>query len=84
MDIETFSVLDFSGTDQISHLYEYKVSLISSNANISAADVLNKPATLFMFRDGEYYPYSGIVSQGFVLYLMISRALFYKANYLLI
>ena len=63
MDIETFSVLDFSGTDQISNLYEYKVSLISSNANISAADVLNKPATLFMFRDGEYYPYSGIVSQ---------------------
>ena len=63
MDIDSFSVLDFSGTDQISHLYEYKVSLISSNANISAADVLNKPATLFMFRDGEYYPYSGIVSQ---------------------
>ena len=63
MDFDTFSVLDFSGSDQISHIYEFTVSLISSNANICSADVLNKPATLFMLRDGEFYPYSGIVSQ---------------------
>jgi type VI secretion system secreted protein VgrG len=63
MDAETFSVVDFSGSDKISNYYEYTISLRSANANVSAADVLNKPATFFMFRDGEFYPYSGIVSQ---------------------
>lgn len=63
LDAETFSVVDFSGSDQISNYYEYTISLRSANANISAADVLNKPASFFMFRSGEFYPYSGIVSK---------------------
>jgi type VI secretion system secreted protein VgrG len=37
--------------------------LISQRADISPDDVVNKAATLNIFRDGEYCPYSGIVSE---------------------
>jgi type VI secretion system secreted protein VgrG len=60
---ETFAVSEFCGNDAISSPYEFSITLLSSSADIKADDVVNKQATLFIFRDGEYYPYSGVVSQ---------------------
>jgi type VI secretion system secreted protein VgrG len=60
---ETFEVMNFSGTDRISGPYKFSIMLISQRADISPDDVVNKAATLNIFRDGEYYPYSGIVSE---------------------
>ncbi|HUI91339.1 MAG TPA: type VI secretion system tip protein TssI/VgrG [Chitinivibrionales bacterium] len=60
---ETFEVINFSGTDAVSSVYSFGIELISQKDDISADDVINKAATLYVFRDGEYYPYSGIVSE---------------------
>jgi len=59
----TFLVKEFSGIDQISTTYKFDISLISSLHDISPDDLVGKPATLYMHRDGEYFPYSGIVSE---------------------
>jgi type VI secretion system secreted protein VgrG len=60
---ETFSVLRFEGTDAVSDPYRFSIVLRSSKHDVDPADVINKPATFFMFREGDYYPYSGIVEQ---------------------
>jgi type VI secretion system Vgr family protein len=60
---ETFEVMNYSGADAIGSLYKFDVTLISENADIAADDVINKQATLLMYRDEEYYPYSGIISE---------------------
>jgi type VI secretion system secreted protein VgrG len=63
LPMETFEVMNFSGADRISSVYKFSLMLISGRADIAPDDVVNKAATLYMFRDGEYYPYSGIVSE---------------------
>jgi type VI secretion system secreted protein VgrG len=60
---ETFEVMNFSGEDRISDLYAFNIMLLSARADISPDDVVNKTATLNIYRDGEYCPYSGIVSE---------------------
>ena len=60
---ETFEVMNYSGADEISSLYKFDITLISENAAIDADDVINKQATLLIYRDEEYYPYSGIISE---------------------
>jgi type VI secretion system secreted protein VgrG len=59
----TFNVVDFIGHDSISSPYDFSITLTSSSSDIKADDVINKQATLFIYRDGEYFPYSGIVSE---------------------
>ena len=59
---ETFEVMNFSGTDSVSAPYAFDIVLISQQDNIAADQVVNKQATLLIFRDGEYYPYSGIIA----------------------
>ena len=61
LDKSTFGVVNFSGNDSISSPYEFSINLKSPKADISADDVVNNQATLFMYRDGEYFLYSGIV-----------------------
>ena len=63
LDPSTFFVLDFEGSDAVSALYEFTLSLEASKNDINPADIISKPATLFMFREGKYYPYSGLVSR---------------------
>jgi type VI secretion system secreted protein VgrG len=63
LDSSTFEVLNFTGADRVSAPYEFRILLISSKPDISPDDVVNKQASLFMYRDQEFYPYSGIVSE---------------------
>ncbi|MFP4416841.1 MAG: type VI secretion system Vgr family protein, partial [Chitinispirillaceae bacterium] len=62
LDLSTFEVIDFEGKDSISSPYEFTINLISRNPDIQADEVVNKQATLYVYRDEEYYPYSGIIS----------------------
>ncbi len=57
----SFDVIEFYGKEAISFPYEFNVFLISENKEISSDDVLGQAATLFVFRNGQFYPYSGIV-----------------------
>jgi type VI secretion system secreted protein VgrG len=59
---ETFEVMNFSGIDAINAPYSFDITLISLKDNIAADKVVNKQATLLIFRDGEYFPYSGIIA----------------------
>jgi type VI secretion system secreted protein VgrG len=61
LEKETFSVVEFTGSDTISTPYSFSIKLISPKADIAAADVVFKQATLLMLRNDEYYPYSGVV-----------------------
>jgi type VI secretion system secreted protein VgrG len=60
---ETFRVMRFEGTDAVSDLYRFSIVLHSMKYDVDPADIINKPATFFIFREGDYYPYSGIVEQ---------------------
>jgi len=60
---ETFRVLQFEGTDAVSDLYRFTIILQSVKHDVDPADVINKPATFFIFREGDYFPYSGIVDR---------------------
>ncbi|NLL13816.1 MAG: type VI secretion system tip protein VgrG [Fibrobacter sp.] len=57
----TFDVMEFYGKEAVSFPYEFNVHLISDNNDISPDTILGQPATLFIYRNGQYYPYSGIV-----------------------
>jgi uncharacterized protein involved in type VI secretion and phage assembly len=50
---ETFSVLQFEGTDAVSEPYRFSIVLRSSKYDVDGADLISKPATFFMFREGE-------------------------------
>lgn len=60
---ETFSVLQFDGSDAVFDLYRFSIILQSDKHDVDPADVINKPATFFIFREGDYYPYSGTVER---------------------
>ncbi len=59
---ETFEVMNFSGTDAVNSPYSFDITLISLKDNIAADKIVNKQATLLIYRDGEYFPYSGIIA----------------------
>lgn len=63
LDEQTFGVTDFEGKDEISTPYEFIINLRSPKADITSDKVVNKQATLYIFRDGEYFPYSGVVAE---------------------
>ncbi|MBD3390831.1 MAG: type VI secretion system tip protein VgrG [Chitinivibrionales bacterium] len=59
----TFAVAECRGRDSISAPYEFVITLASASSTVKHEDAVNKQATLYLLRDGEYYPYSGVVSE---------------------
>ncbi len=56
-------VLAFEGKEQISHLFHYKLELLSEEAELDPAAILNKKATLLFSRgDEDPLPVNGIIS----------------------
>lgn len=62
-DIETFYVKNLEGVDSLCSLYKFEIELQSCNQEINTSAVINKKATVFLQRNGEYYPYSGIITE---------------------
>ena len=60
---DTFEVLSFTGEEEISSGYKFDIMVLSPSADIVEADIIGKGATLFLYRDGEYFPVSGIVTR---------------------
>jgi len=57
----TFDVIEFNGKEAVSFPYEFNIYLVSDNSDIRPDTVLGQSATLFIYRNGQYYPYSGII-----------------------
>jgi type VI secretion system secreted protein VgrG len=58
-----FSVLQFEGFESIAQLSSYSITLTSTLHDISADSILGQPATLLVYRKGEFYPHSGLVTE---------------------
>ncbi len=63
LDERTFEVADFLGIEQISTPYRFDITLLSVKPEIRPDEVIGKPTTLFVYRNGEYAPYSGIINE---------------------
>jgi type VI secretion system secreted protein VgrG len=59
----TFEVARFKGTDAISTPYSFEIELRSAQDSIAPQDLVGTAGTLLFFRDGQFLPYSGIISQ---------------------
>jgi type VI secretion system secreted protein VgrG len=52
----------FQGTDGISSPYLFDIVVTAKDADIDAESLIKKKATIFLQRQEEYYPYSGIIT----------------------
>ena len=58
---ETFRVVRFEGTEAISRPYRFEVELVSDDPEVAFEDVIDKPATLTMYRGDDPSEVDGIV-----------------------
>jgi type VI secretion system secreted protein VgrG len=56
-------VISIKGKDEISQLYKFVITFSSKKNDISTQEILNKNATIFFYRNGEYFQYSGIINE---------------------
>jgi len=75
---DTFWVVNFKGSEGISQLYEYEITLMSHDPEIDLKKVLKNPAVFIMFRDGEPRMVHGILAQFEQLH-EVDDHIFYKA-----
>jgi type VI secretion system secreted protein VgrG len=59
---ETLQVVDFVGQDDISQIFRFDLNLVSNDAEIAFADVINKPATFTMMRGDEPVKIHGLIA----------------------
>ncbi|HMA64196.1 MAG: type VI secretion system Vgr family protein [Fibrobacterota bacterium] len=59
---ENFRVTHFSISDELSSLYSVDIRVVSLAEISSPDDFILKKATLFINREGSFYPYSGIIT----------------------
>jgi len=62
-DTDTFYVKELFGRDTLCDLWHFEVILDSLTVDIPPKEIINTGATIFLFRNGSYYPYSGIVTE---------------------
>ena len=61
---DTFGVVSVDGTEGLSQLYQFDISLVSERADIDLDSVMQEPASFFIYRpDGSTVPYHGIIAQ---------------------
>ncbi|WP_412068642.1 type VI secretion system Vgr family protein [Rubrivirga sp. IMCC43871] len=62
LDSDTFRVLRFEGTEAISEPFRFVVHLVSKDAEVDFAKVIDKPATLTMLRGDDPSEIDGVIS----------------------
>ena len=60
---DTFSMVKFKGTEGISRLYEFDVTLAADDPDIDLKEVLQNPATLTIQGSDQAFPIHGILAQ---------------------
>jgi type VI secretion system secreted protein VgrG len=56
-------VISVRGKDEISQLYEFDIIFRSKKSDISSKELINNKATIFFYRNGEYFSYSGFIME---------------------
>ena len=59
----TFQVVEFTGVERISQPSRFDITLTSTDHSIEPSAVINQRATLFVYRNGDFCPHSGVVSR---------------------
>jgi type VI secretion system secreted protein VgrG len=62
MAIDALQVVSLKGREQISHLFQFDLDLVSSDPDIDFTDVVNKPATLTMLRIDQEVQLRGMIA----------------------
>jgi type VI secretion system secreted protein VgrG len=62
LDADAFTLVRFTGTEAISNLFAFEVALVGQSPDVDFAQVVNRPATLTVDRDGAAVPVCGIVT----------------------
>jgi len=60
---DTFAVVEFKGTEGISRLYEFDITLASDDPEIDLKGALQNPATLTIKSEDQDFPIQGILGQ---------------------
>jgi type VI secretion system VgrG family protein len=60
---DTFAVVRFNGTEGISKLYSFDITLVSDDPEIDLKEILQNPATLTILGDHQDLPVHGILAQ---------------------
>ncbi|MGD9240141.1 MAG: type VI secretion system tip protein TssI/VgrG [Desulfobacterales bacterium] len=60
---DTFSVVTFKGTEGISRLYEFDVTLASDDPDIDLKEILQNPSALTIHGSDQTFPIHGILAQ---------------------
>jgi len=61
-DKDTFHVVKFKGTEGLSTIYKFDITLISKKADVNLREILKKPAQFIIKRDDGDIPFHGILS----------------------
>ncbi len=77
LESETFSVVNFKGTEGISKPYEFDINLVTKVADIDQEDVLAHPATLYL-RPEKTLPVHGVLA-GLEQQSEVDGNIFYRA-----
>lgn len=63
-DKETFGVVSFTGSEGLSRLYQFDITLVADSADIDMDGIIEKPASFFIHRpDGSKVPFHGIIAE---------------------
>lgn len=57
-----FSVRQFSGREEISHITRFTITLTSPSADIDLEQLINAPGIFLMHHHGEFHPFTGLVT----------------------
>ena len=74
---DTFSVVNFQGSEGLSHIYRFEINLVSNDPEIDLDLVLNNPATLYL-KPNDELPIHGVLSS-FDQMAEVDGNIFYKA-----
>ncbi len=75
---ETFTVARFTGTEGLSRLYEFDITMISDDPEIDSRLMLRNPATLTIQVDDAEFPFHGVLSR-FEQLQEVDETVFYRA-----
>jgi len=79
LDKNTFDVVKFKGTEGLSTIYWFDITLISENNNVDLDAVLQNPAVFTIKRDDGDVPFNGIV-RSFRQLQQVGKRAFYRAE----
>ena len=79
VDKNTFTVVKFKGTECLSTIYRFSITLISEKANLDLDSILQNPAEFTIKRDDGDIPFKGILSS-FEQMHQAAGIVFYRAE----